>query len=94
MRNLSNPELILGSFNRKRGCCGNDTRPKPAITRHRWHFPAREAGLVCNLFFADSVAEARRFLEIGIDVILTNRGKLLFEGGVAEPLPMAMKAIT
>ncbi|MEZ5277378.1 MAG: glycerophosphodiester phosphodiesterase family protein [Opitutaceae bacterium] len=47
---------------------------------------AHDAGLVCNLFYSDEVADARRFLDIGIDVLLTNRANLLLDQGVAVPL--------
>lgn len=33
---------------------------------------AHEHGIICNVFYADDTEEARRYLEMGIDVILTN----------------------
>ena len=33
---------------------------------------AKEAGILCNVFWADDPAEARAYLEMGIDTILTN----------------------
>ena len=33
---------------------------------------AHENGIRCNYFYADDPAEARRFLEMGIDTVLTN----------------------
>lgn len=33
---------------------------------------AHEHGIICNVFYADEPEEARRYLEMGIDVILTN----------------------
>ena len=33
---------------------------------------AREKGIICNLFFADEPDEAIRYLEMGVDTILTN----------------------
>ena len=33
---------------------------------------AHENGIVCNVFWSDDPAEAKKFLEMGIDVILTN----------------------
>ena len=33
---------------------------------------ARENGITCNLFWCDDPKEAKRFFEMGIDVILTN----------------------
>ena len=33
---------------------------------------AHDNGIICNLFYADVVVEAKRYLELGIDTILTN----------------------
>ncbi|MBQ8742038.1 MAG: hypothetical protein IJZ03_01565 [Clostridia bacterium] len=33
---------------------------------------AHEHGIICNVFFADDIEEAKRYREMGIDVILTN----------------------
>ncbi len=33
---------------------------------------AHQHGIICNVFWSDDVQEAKRFLEMGIDVILTN----------------------
>lgn len=33
---------------------------------------AHEHGIICNVFFADDPEEAKRYLEMGIDTILTN----------------------
>ena len=33
---------------------------------------AHEHGIVCNVFYADDPTEAREYLEMGIDTILTN----------------------
>lgn len=41
--------------------------PHPADDRHR-----AENGITCNLFWCDDPKEAKRFFEMGIDVILTN----------------------
>ncbi len=38
---------------------------------------AHEAGVHCNVFYADTLEEAQRFLALGIDTILTNRALLL-----------------
>ena len=45
---------------------------------------AHDAGIVCNLFYADDPDEAARYYEIGIDSILTN--------ALAEVLPIARKS--
>jgi len=45
---------------------------------------ARDAGILCNLFFADDPESARSFLDMGIDVILTNRTNILLEAGIGE----------
>jgi glycerophosphoryl diester phosphodiesterase len=42
---------------------------------------AHEAGLVCNLFWSDESEDAWRFVESGIDVILTNVANALIAGG-------------
>ena len=34
--------------------------------------PPYAAGLRCNVFWSDDPAEAKRFLEMGVDTILTN----------------------
>ena len=44
---------------------------------------ARDAGLVCNLFYSDEPADARAYVERGIDVILTNCANILIAGGLA-----------
>lgn len=44
---------------------------KPHFTRETVD-RAHAAGLRCNVFFADDPAEAKRYLEMGIDTILTN----------------------
>lgn len=41
---------------------------------------AKDAGLVCNLFYSDEPEDARRYLDRGIDVILTNAANILMEG--------------
>jgi glycerophosphoryl diester phosphodiesterase len=33
---------------------------------------ARENGIICNVFWADDPVEAEKFLDMGMDVILTN----------------------
>ena len=33
---------------------------------------AHENGIICNVFFADDPDEARRYIDMGIDTILTN----------------------
>ena len=33
---------------------------------------AHAHGILCNVFWADDPAEARRYLEMGIDTVLTN----------------------
>jgi len=33
---------------------------------------AHENGIICNVFYADTVEEARKYLDMGIDTILTN----------------------
>jgi len=33
---------------------------------------AHEHGILCNVFFADDPEEARKYLAMGIDTILTN----------------------
>jgi glycerophosphoryl diester phosphodiesterase len=38
---------------------------------------AKQAGLICNLFYSDDEAEARNYVERGIDVILTNRANTM-----------------
>jgi len=47
---------------------------------------AHDAGILCNLFYADDPESAGDYLEAGIDVILTNQANVLFEAGVAEPV--------
>ncbi len=42
---------------------------------------ARDAGLVCNLFWSDEPEEARRYVARGIDVVLTNCAHILVAGG-------------
>lgn len=43
---------------------------------------AREAGLVCNLFWSDDPDDARQYVQQGIDVILTNRAHTLIAAGL------------
>jgi glycerophosphoryl diester phosphodiesterase/predicted amidohydrolase len=38
---------------------------------------ARQAGLICNLFYSDDLAEAAAYVDMGIDVVLTNRANIL-----------------
>ena len=33
---------------------------------------AHAAGLICNVFYADTVEEAKKYLDMGIDTVLTN----------------------
>ena len=33
---------------------------------------AHENGIICNVFWSDDVDEARKFLDMGVDTILTN----------------------
>lgn len=33
---------------------------------------AHDHGLLCNLFYADDQAEAKQYLDMGIDTVLTN----------------------
>lgn len=47
---------------------------------------AHDAGLVCNLFYSDEPEDAERYVDLGIDVVLTNRANLLFAAGVSTPL--------
>lgn len=42
---------------------------------------ARQAGLVCNLFWSDDPADAQAYVRMGIDVILTNAPHVLLSGG-------------
>lgn len=44
---------------------------KPYFNESMIH-KAHEHGIICNVFYADDPEEARRYLEMGIDVILTN----------------------
>jgi glycerophosphoryl diester phosphodiesterase len=44
---------------------------------------AREAGLVCNLFWSDDAVDAREWVARGIDVLLTNAPHTLIVGGFA-----------
>ena len=46
---------------------------------------AREAGLICNLFWSDEPEDAMGYVQNGIDVILTNCAHTLIAGGF-EPL--------
>ena len=41
---------------------------------------AHENGIRCNVFYADEIEEARRFLEMGIDCILTNDYLSVYNG--------------
>lgn len=43
---------------------------------------AREAGLVCNLFYPDEAREAMSYFEKGADVILTNCAHQLISDGI------------
>ena len=38
---------------------------------------AHENGILCNVFFADDPDEAKKYLEMGIDTILTNEYNLV-----------------
>lgn len=40
---------------------------------------AKDAGLVCNLFWSDELVDAQEYVQRGIEVVLTNRGNLLLE---------------
>ena len=40
---------------------------------------AHEKGIICNVFWSDEEGEARRFLDMGVDVILTNEYQLVSE---------------
>lgn len=42
---------------------------------------AHEAGLICNLFWSDEPEDAREYVRMGIDVILTNCAHTLIAGG-------------
>ena len=33
---------------------------------------AHAHGIICNVFYADEIDEAKKYLEMGIDTILTN----------------------
>ena len=33
---------------------------------------AHENGIICNVFYADDIEEAKKYLDMGIDTILTN----------------------
>lgn len=41
---------------------------------------AHEHGIICNVFWSDDVEETRKFLEMGIDTILTNNYNLISQG--------------
>ncbi len=41
---------------------------------------AHENGILCNVFWADDVDEARRYLEMGIDTVLTNDYLTIYNG--------------
>jgi glycerophosphoryl diester phosphodiesterase len=45
---------------------------------------ARRDGFICNLFYADDAEEARLFLGMGIDVILTNTANILLDAGIVR----------
>ncbi len=47
---------------------------------------ARDAGLICNLFWSDEPADARAYVEMGIDVILTNAPHALMAEGPGSRL--------
>ena len=38
---------------------------------------AHSNGIICNVFFADEVDEAQKYLDMGIDTILTNKYNLI-----------------
>ncbi|MCZ6633932.1 MAG: glycerophosphodiester phosphodiesterase family protein [bacterium] len=42
---------------------------------------AQEAGLICNVFWADELDDALKFVDQGVDVILTNAAHVLIAGG-------------
>ncbi len=44
---------------------------KPFVNREMIE-RAHANGIICNIFFADDVTEAREYLEMGIDTVLTN----------------------
>ncbi len=44
---------------------------------------AKRAGMVCNLFYSDDPRDASEFIEMGIDVVLTNYAHLLIAAGTA-----------
>ena len=33
---------------------------------------AHEHGIICNVFYADDADEAKKYIEMGIDTVLTN----------------------
>ena len=33
---------------------------------------ARDLGLICNLFWSDELTDAQEYVEMGVDVVLTN----------------------
>ena len=41
---------------------------------------AHKNGILCNVFYADDVDEAKRYLEMGIDTVLTNDYQKIYEG--------------
>ncbi len=41
---------------------------------------AHENGIICNVYWSDDIAEAKEFLEMGVDTVLTNRYLELKEG--------------
>ena len=52
---------------------------------------ARDAGLVCNLFWSDDPADAREFIRKGIDVILTNCADRLIAAGLGRAAAQAVR---
>lgn len=44
---------------------------KPCVNRQMIE-KAHDHGLLCNLFYADDQAEAKQYLDMGIDTVLTN----------------------
>ena len=40
---------------------------------------AKDTGLICNLFWSDELADAREYVQRGIEVVLTNRANLLLD---------------
>ena len=40
---------------------------------------AKDAGMICNLFYSDEPEEAKEYLRRGVDVVLTNVANRLME---------------